>query len=317
MLPCRRLFFLASLLLTVTGLCAPGVRFIKTGKFPVRKIQIFGERCSGTNYCEALIRQNLRDVDLTWEFGWKHFPPWIIGKQASLEKLHTPAVHDTLFLIVVRHPFEWSKSLFQRPFHIITPRDQSYVEFLAMPLLPEISIDDYQRHPITGEYFMNCGELRTWVLRNMLKYRKHVDHYCLVRYEDLRDCPDQILTQISRAFHIPKVAPFVPVIHRVSGNGEEGVFVASGYGTSLFERSVLVENLDRALEYQIGYDWQFEGDSTFFQHTLFRLWRCYFLASSGLKKYARRAQEKFFHFFRKNRARSRACIHKCIQKLGI
>ncbi len=36
------------------------------------KIQIYGERCSGTNYLEDVITKNF-NVDITWEYGWKHF----------------------------------------------------------------------------------------------------------------------------------------------------------------------------------------------------------------------------------------------------
>ena len=38
----------------------------------IKKFTIYGERCSGTNYLENLILVNF-DVNLTWEYGWKHF----------------------------------------------------------------------------------------------------------------------------------------------------------------------------------------------------------------------------------------------------
>ena len=38
----------------------------------IKKVTIYGERCSGTNYLEELIVSNF-DVKITWEYGWKHF----------------------------------------------------------------------------------------------------------------------------------------------------------------------------------------------------------------------------------------------------
>jgi hypothetical protein len=38
----------------------------------LKKYTIYGERCSGTNYLENIINMNF-DVNVTWEYGWKHF----------------------------------------------------------------------------------------------------------------------------------------------------------------------------------------------------------------------------------------------------
>lgn len=38
----------------------------------IKKVTIYGERCSGTNYLEELLTENF-DVTLVWDYGWKHF----------------------------------------------------------------------------------------------------------------------------------------------------------------------------------------------------------------------------------------------------
>ena len=43
----------------------------------ISKVQIYGERCSGTNYLESLIKLNF-NVEITWLYGWKHFLDLII-----------------------------------------------------------------------------------------------------------------------------------------------------------------------------------------------------------------------------------------------
>ena len=38
----------------------------------IKKVTIYGERCSETNYLEQLLINNF-DIDITWKYGWKHF----------------------------------------------------------------------------------------------------------------------------------------------------------------------------------------------------------------------------------------------------
>ena len=38
----------------------------------IKKFTIYGERCSGTNYLQNLVNDNF-EIELTWEYGWKHF----------------------------------------------------------------------------------------------------------------------------------------------------------------------------------------------------------------------------------------------------
>ena len=38
----------------------------------IKYLTIYGERCSGTNYLENLIKINF-DVEVKFDYGWKHF----------------------------------------------------------------------------------------------------------------------------------------------------------------------------------------------------------------------------------------------------
>ena len=60
----------------------------------IKKYTIYGERCSGTNYLENIIDINF-DVNLTWEYGHKHF----FGHQDNKLKNSD----DTLFICIVRN----------------------------------------------------------------------------------------------------------------------------------------------------------------------------------------------------------------------
>src|SRR5947207_1003126 len=73
----------------------------------IQTIQIYGERCSGTNYLEHLLKNNLKSVSITWKLGWKH---WFHGNGVE-------DASQTLFFIIHRNPFDWLKSLHAQPFH--------------------------------------------------------------------------------------------------------------------------------------------------------------------------------------------------------
>ena len=86
----------------------------------LKKYTIYGERCSGTNYLENIININF-DVNITWEYGWKHF----FGFQDDLLKNSD----DTLFICIVKNLPDWINSLYRQPHHLIDINCQSIHNF--------------------------------------------------------------------------------------------------------------------------------------------------------------------------------------------
>ena len=90
----------------------------------IKYIQILGERYSGTNYLAALIRNNIPAVEITESFGFKH---WFIKdhqpRSAPNSTTDFECVRslnhsdDTLFLVILRNPFDWLRSLARYPQH--------------------------------------------------------------------------------------------------------------------------------------------------------------------------------------------------------
>jgi hypothetical protein len=73
----------------------------------LKKYTIYGERCSGTNYLENIINMNF-DVNLTWEYGWKHFFGFHNLKNSD----------DTLFICIVRNLPDWINSFYREMHHL-------------------------------------------------------------------------------------------------------------------------------------------------------------------------------------------------------
>jgi len=222
----------------------------------IQKIQIFGERCSGTNYLERLLAQNLRNVTIQWEFGWKHW-------------FHRPGIEnatDCLFVVIYRNPFDWIRSLHRNPWHAnralrgipfgefirrewwcvwdehadIFPGDPQYGQELMMDRCPE-----------TGQRFANVLRMRTAKIRNWKSLEDLAANSIQIRYEEISSDPDRFLTTMSEQFRIKRKRLFLEV---AGEKGRGGVYTRKTYSPICPEdRQHLMQELDQELEQAIGY----------------------------------------------------------------
>ena len=58
----------------------------------LKKYTIYGERCSGTSYLQNIMDINF-DIQLSWEYGWKHFLDFMTK---HLKNLMTPFLYVLL-----------------------------------------------------------------------------------------------------------------------------------------------------------------------------------------------------------------------------
>lgn len=138
---------------------------------------IYGERCSGTNYLEELMTINF-NLELTWKFGWKHF--------FGFNNLNNS--DNTLFIGIVRDPFDWTNSLFKTQHHL--PKNfkniKSYLndKYYSIDNNNKIIKEDVNIY--TKENYKNIMELRHTKLHFLIQdMPKKVKNYILIRYEDL------------------------------------------------------------------------------------------------------------------------------------
>ncbi|MCK6553650.1 hypothetical protein L6Q96_03560 [Candidatus Binatia bacterium] len=223
----------------------------------IARIQIFGERCSGTNYLEHLLRRNVPDVPLTWDFGWKHF-------------FHKPGVEtaaDCLFVVVYRNPFDWLRSLNRSPWHAAPALWN--LDFAAFVRAPWWCVYDehwpvergdprygtelmFERSPETGERFANVVRLRSAKIRNWEALREVAANTAYVRYEDLNARPAEFVESLCSRFGLPRL----PTFHAVSEDkGKRRRYRPKTY-TAIAEADLefILAELDVPLETRIGYD---------------------------------------------------------------
>ena len=152
----------------------------------ISKVKIYGERCSGTNYLEILIRKNFK-VQIENQYGFKHF----FGFQ-NLENSD-----NTLFICIIRDYHHWLNSFYEKKWHISPLQRKSIENFLHSKHWSyyddkrfhgenygkEIMED---RNIYTKERYKNLLELRYTKIKWMKETLPTlVKNTILIRYEDL------------------------------------------------------------------------------------------------------------------------------------
>jgi hypothetical protein len=156
----------------------------------IKKVTIYGERCSGTNYLENLILLNF-DASITWEYGWKHF----FGHSDLSNS------DDTLFICITRNPVDWLNSLYLTPHHLHYDKKYNVDTFLNSTI---VSFDEETEQEITDDHhieekrkYNNIFELRHIKMKYMINILPTlVKNYILIRYEDLLNDFDKTMNNI-------------------------------------------------------------------------------------------------------------------------
>jgi hypothetical protein len=180
----------------------------------VKYLQLFGERCSGTNFVSSLIRKNLANIELTKDFGGKHWfirnhHPRCRTNQSTDFQCVRPLSDsaDTLFLCLFRNPFDWLRSIHARPFHAGNHWGLPFDEFIRKPwhAFETSRLNPTWPERSDGYWFIeeakNIIRLRTEKVRHLLKLQETVENVCFVNYEVIRD-DNEVLRDIAERFRI-------------------------------------------------------------------------------------------------------------------
>lgn len=202
----------------------------------ITQFTIYGERNSGTNFLEKIIERNF-DIPATWEFGWKHFFGWK-SKEISNDT-------KTLFLGLVRNPYDWIMALNRTKHHIPMSNHGDITQLLlnewysinktypmhitdingirkmvkqnARTCVHKIESRFHKEKEVledrnwkNGNRYHNIFELR----KNKLEYLTEVmpkltDRFVLLRYEDLLSACDETLRNIANKFDFDDSFPYV------------------------------------------------------------------------------------------------------------
>jgi hypothetical protein len=100
---------------------------------------IFGERNSGTNYLKKSLQENLQ-IPFTQKYGFKH---WFIKDLDLRGRPNTTTDNEclksldfsdhTLFIYILRNPYDWVGAMYERPYHINEADKSSLFKFISNP----------------------------------------------------------------------------------------------------------------------------------------------------------------------------------------
>jgi len=169
----------------------------------IEYIQIFGERCTGTNFIQELIIENIPSLKVTWDFGFKlwdfGFKHWFFNDLSKFEEIkdkkdqkdqkndEQATINNTLFIVVTRNIYDWLRSFFQTSHHI-QPKPMLFDQWLTM------EIRSYSNSTMIEKPCKNIFELRKQKIENfqLLKHFK-LPHLIFVKYEDVKKSPHKFI----------------------------------------------------------------------------------------------------------------------------
>ena len=221
----------------------------------IKYFTIYGERCSGTNFLESAIKENFQ-LEITWKYGWKHFFGHYNFQKAPSD------IDKTLFIGIIRNPIEWLDSFYKELHHIPSQNRISPEVFLLNEHYS--TIDNYStiekmndRNIITKERYKNIFELRK-VKNDYLIYdlQKYIKKYILIKYEDLKNNYNEILSYIENTFNLTRINKNLPFTKIINYKGDKNKKIYHEKKVNFSEEiiNIIKNNLDEKQESLLGYE---------------------------------------------------------------
>ncbi|PIB25668.1 hypothetical protein BFP76_00610 [Amylibacter kogurei] len=234
----------------------------------INEFFVFGERNSGTNFVDALLRNNFpqlgqsandRITKFGFRYGWKHGFPQMIA-----------APDTTLAVVMFRSPERWAQSMHRQPWHSAKYlRDISFSDFIRAPWQSIVDEKNFgitsgadarahvelqwDRHPLTGAGFDNVIQLRNAKTMGFLSLKNRFQNVIFARYEDVANAPDAFIALISKTYGLSASSNFIPVDQQ-RGRKIDGDFVPHKYDDlSRADHDFIWSELDKKQEKILGY----------------------------------------------------------------
>lgn len=189
--------------------CIQNYRFHRVGNARIETFEVRGERSSGTNFLQAMMREFTSLEERAT--GWKHG----FGINIPLPESH-------LVLISVRHWEGWLKSMFRKPWH--ATKEMHLLEFSDFLRTPWNSIYlqspkknnsgqflQADRHPITGTPHENILAMRNLKNEFFLGFFNRNANVILVQTEWLTENGAVFLDLLHEAFGIVETSLYKPI----------------------------------------------------------------------------------------------------------
>ena len=167
----------------------------------INDIAIFGERNCGTKYLRNIIKNQLK-IRLNNKYGFKHF--YIKGlsprgiENTTTDNECVKSIYEsenTLFLFIIRNPYDWVSSMFRKPYHIKNNNAKNLLEFVSQKYIAyeNTCIDNHwtanekHKYPYFIEEADNLIDLRNKKNNHFIQLGNKVKNFQIIRQEHLLD----------------------------------------------------------------------------------------------------------------------------------
>lgn len=204
----------------------------------IDKFVIYGERHSGTNFLEQCFTQRF-GIQKTNFFGNKHFFGWTKPETISYKDKHT------LFLGIVRNPYDWIMAMINLPHHIDLHRLSNLENFLlsewySTTIHNQEILED--RNYQTKTRYKNIFEMRTLKYRYLSEIMPVIaKNYVLFSYDTFLTNYNNYLNIISNRFYLRSVGDYPSLLTKTP------------YLISPKIKQIIDDNVDWKLEESLGF----------------------------------------------------------------
>lgn len=168
----------------------------------IKHIQIYGERCSGTNYLYKLFQYNF-GIEACDDFGHKHWHPLSEKPQNNYD------IDEYLFVCIYRNPYDWLRSMYGAKWHFPQIyRKSGFNYFIRNQWWSVVSENDQteimdDRNPRSDGRYDNVLCMRRGKIQSYFDLRDGALNVYIINYDELVVDYARILLEISMQYNIP------------------------------------------------------------------------------------------------------------------
>jgi len=232
----------------------------------LERLKVCGERCSGTDFVWHLLHGNFHQLQVvsSTDYVQKHCL-WWFGTPSGLDNLdslhlnsfYIDFLDDCLIVVVIRDPYDWLRSYYH--YQWCVPKslwNNAFHDFVSREWIPTIKPledrkGDYSNIDFWHPSFRNILELRKGKTENYLELGHRVGNYLFVRYEDVRDNPEEFIEYVGNYFALQKTPSFDEVDTHMASHVP---YVPKHYFSIASEDLQFInQEIDWELENKVGY----------------------------------------------------------------
>ena len=229
---------------------------------PPEWFQVLGERSSGTNLADRLLRRNIAALQGD-ALGWKHGFPHVVA-----------IPRNYLVVAVVRNALSWAHSMYGRPWH--TSPNMQALDFSGFIRAPWDTIVDrgryfgmepsdarigeplqLDRHPLTGERFAHLLALRNAKIAALLGLRERGCNLVLVQLEEIVRDTGGFVSRVADGFGLARKGELRLVERRLGQRFKASIGSRQPAPREIADSDwrFILEQLDLSQESAIGYSY--------------------------------------------------------------